>query len=296
MRIFALALSLVLVSSGCTHRQLQRSTLNQTGTLNDVQYRMVLDNVALLTANPGVMPQFALLSTGQIQITDAGSTTDAVIPNAASPGIVSGNYNVMGSRNIQQNWNIQPIQDPDKLKRMRCAYSLALGQPLTGCEDCYKDLASFLCPDQCVWKKGKDAEALVSPEDCSKCLQCVVPQGWFCTGGKRDVPRDACYVGRHGDTYAWVLPSGLEGLTRFTLSVLDIATVTSHATTAQVKWIYARDPSGELKLIGAEATTTETTPIDQKKDPFASRSSAPKLRIQPFLLSPNVPAVPSAGR
>ncbi len=34
--------------------------------------------------------------------------------------------------------------------------------------------------------------------------------GWFHVGRKRDVPKDACYVGRHRDRYVWVEPEGRE--------------------------------------------------------------------------------------
>ena len=45
--------------------------------------------------------------------------------------------------------------------------------------------------------------------------------GWFHVGSKHDVPKDACYVGRSGDRYAWVSPDGIDGLTEFTLTVLE---------------------------------------------------------------------------
>ena len=51
--------------------------------------------------------------------------------------------------------------------------------------------------------------------------------GWFRVGGKKDVPRDACYVGHHGDCYVWVMPEGVGGLTRFTLLVLSIVKLTA---------------------------------------------------------------------
>ena len=47
--------------------------------------------------------------------------------------------------------------------------------------------------------------------------------GWFGSGGKRDVPRDACYVGRSGDHYVWVCPQGCESLTEFTLTIMKFS-------------------------------------------------------------------------
>jgi hypothetical protein len=51
--------------------------------------------------------------------------------------------------------------------------------------------------------------------------------GWFSVGRKRDVPRNACYVGRYCDTYVWVEPGSIESLTRLTLAILDIHTFKS---------------------------------------------------------------------
>ncbi|MGP0063189.1 MAG: hypothetical protein ACLQGP_06235 [Isosphaeraceae bacterium] len=55
--------------------------------------------------------------------------------------------------------------------------------------------------------------------------------GWFHVGRKRDVPRDACYVGRHGDRYAWVGPEGREALTEFTLTVMNFSTLIKETQT-----------------------------------------------------------------
>jgi hypothetical protein len=51
-------------------------------------------------------------------------------------------------------------------------------------------------------------------------LSDVPPPGWYHLGRRRDVPKDACYVGRYGDRYAWVTPDGMPGLSRFTVAVL----------------------------------------------------------------------------
>jgi hypothetical protein len=55
--------------------------------------------------------------------------------------------------------------------------------------------------------------------------------GWFHVGFKHDVPKDACYVGRSGDRYAWVNPDGIDGLTEFTLTVLKISSLIKETET-----------------------------------------------------------------
>lgn len=47
--------------------------------------------------------------------------------------------------------------------------------------------------------------------------------GWFHVGRKRDIPKDACYVGRSGKSYVWVCADGREALTQFTLTVLKLS-------------------------------------------------------------------------
>jgi hypothetical protein len=55
--------------------------------------------------------------------------------------------------------------------------------------------------------------------------------GWFGAGRKKDVPADACYVGRHGDSYVWVCAEGREALTEFTLTVLRLSTIVKETQT-----------------------------------------------------------------
>ena len=58
-----------------------------------------------------------------------------------------------------------------------------------------------------------------------------VQPGWFHVGRRRDVPKDACYVGRSGDCYVWVCPDGREELTEFTLTVLKLSSLIKETQT-----------------------------------------------------------------
>jgi hypothetical protein len=52
-----------------------------------------------------------------------------------------------------------------------------------------------------------------------------IQSGWFHVGRKRDVPKDACYVGQYRDCYVWVDRDGLEELTQFTLKILNFSSL-----------------------------------------------------------------------
>ena len=55
--------------------------------------------------------------------------------------------------------------------------------------------------------------------------------GWFHVGRKRDVPKDACYVGHCGNVFVWVGPEGREELTEFTLTVMRISSLIKETQT-----------------------------------------------------------------
>jgi len=51
--------------------------------------------------------------------------------------------------------------------------------------------------------------------------------GWVGRGTWKDVPKNACYVGRHGKTCVWVTPDKLEQLTNLTIAIVDAATAST---------------------------------------------------------------------
>jgi hypothetical protein len=49
--------------------------------------------------------------------------------------------------------------------------------------------------------------------------------GWFHVGAKKQVPKDACYVGHYRDCYVWVCREGLEDLAQFTIKILGFSSL-----------------------------------------------------------------------
>jgi hypothetical protein len=62
----------------------------------------------------------------------------------------------------------------------------------------------------------------------------AIHAGWFGTGSKREVPPDACYVGRYKDRYAWVRRDGLRDLTQFTIAILGFSDLIKERTVLTV--------------------------------------------------------------
>ncbi len=88
------------------------------------------------------------------------------------------------SRNVTGTWSLGTITSPDKIRSMQTVYERAI--------------------------------LGVSEGDDDYC--------WLNIGCRREVPRDACYVGCRDGTCVWVMPEGMSKLSDMTLTIMDIAT------------------------------------------------------------------------
>src|SRR5262249_22822022 len=282
MRAWMPVLAVLFVTSGCqTHLALRDNTVRTTGTLTDLNYQQVLDNVAMFVANPSSMPSVSIINAGTVTVGDqktfnASATYSPTLTFAQQGGgalpILTLLFNPSGQRNVTENWSLVPVTDVDNLRRIRCAFQMLVldGGQTTDCESCSDLLERFYLGE-------------------TDRMDCVLPRGWFHAGRKKDVPKDACYVGRYCDTYVWVLPEGVEGLTRFTMTVIDLATGKPHAPMKTVVRTYKADGN----LDNTQVTTTE---IDWealeklKKEP--RRPERQRQYVAPPLVNPGLFFVP----
>jgi hypothetical protein len=245
MRTRLLLLVISPLLAGCaTHCSLRDNTLHTSATLTDLNYQQVLNNVALIVARPSALPSLAVINAGTVTVADQktvnASTTyvpTETFAQQAGSGlpILSLLFNPSGSRNVTENWSLVPVTDIDNLRRIRCAFQLVvLGGETTDCDRCLELLRRFYLGE-------------------TDRMDCMLPTGWFHTGCRKDVPKDACYVAHYHDTYVWVMPDGLEGLARFTMTVIDLATGKPHAPMKTVVRTYKADGS----LDNTQVTTTE---------------------------------------
>ena len=267
--------ALVVVGAGCTDAQLRHSTVRQVRTLTDLQYRMVLENLAEVAANPGSMPWHASISGGAAQVADTGQglfTAGINLFNGSGGTFSSYSPGAQFARTIVEQWTLAPVTEGDTLRLLRIAYRRALGSPEMPSPDLLDDLAHDLkkivavsedlrtetvlfyedrfvhqkhnfdalsletdstVGDQPFYEPGADEARLARKTPLAREVAHEVDEivdelrkigpGWYGVGRKHDVPKDALYVAHHEGVYVWVCPSGVEGLTRFTLSILEMA-------------------------------------------------------------------------
>ncbi|MEM1061059.1 MAG: hypothetical protein AAGJ97_01900, partial [Planctomycetota bacterium] len=257
VRVAALLL-LVVMAGGCTARQLRKQSTVGYKEITDLHYHQVLDNIARYHAEPGSLPSFAVLDAANTQLQDSGSVSACPFFNFI--GVDSLSLSVQGTRTLTHALDAAPVKDPYRLMRMRRAFELlvhgydlsvvcvlrkeadphavsrrwsfATATEVTGRpEDPVADLVGYGLLDGP--EPATVSEALYFYEDTdatnyagrlTRSLHRHVPRGWYgVTCRKLDVPADALYVGEYDGVYAWVGPCGLDGLSRFTATVLTLA-------------------------------------------------------------------------
>ena len=241
-------IGLLFSVSSCVHTSLQNNTARTTNTLADLHFQQVLDNVARFTDNPDTVPSFAVASAGTVSVSDqagAGvSPTYSPTLSAAQQGngalpILSMLFLLNGQRTLAENWSLTPITDADNLRHLRCAFRLLImGKAAPNYDFCRDQMKGFF--------DGEEANL----------ADTFPPRGWFGTGAKAAVPKNACYIGHHGDTYVWVTPDGMNGLSVFAMGTLDLASGKLHTPQRTVVRKYKGEPKPE-NLVETQVTTAE---------------------------------------
>ncbi len=260
VRTAALVLS-VLPFAGCQAFQVERKTVSMASNLSEIQYRQVLDDLALLADHHDALPHFALTDAGRTMIQTSGQASTGLTWSLFTTAGALFNKTLLsntspGAQYIRQDldeWDTAPALDPiqqlvirglclkalgiepgpAELLAMRALFQPVPPYPLNdstvapALEALGRRLATdYHLPPDLIWSlanyKPAYAHALY---DVSERVGC----GWVHVGSCHDVPKDACHVGRHAHTCVWVMPYDVEYLTNLTIAVLDVATTDTAA-------------------------------------------------------------------
>ena len=250
-------------ATGCTTGRLRQRTINQGSTLPELQYQQVMDNLAQFATNPSALPWHVNLREGTTQITDSisgGAAVDIGPPVTWFPQLLGsrtavaqwGVSPVIDATELRllriayrRALGVPDMPTPEFLDEL--AHELkdqfASNADLRNESELFYEFQSRASHNS----KELDAHIITTNDDnvcddpeplgdrsplarnvCRKVriIQndlAMIQPGWFHVGRKRDVPKDACYVGKCGNTYVWVGLEGRDQLTELTLTVLKIA-------------------------------------------------------------------------
>jgi hypothetical protein len=233
MRSGLLAITMValVAAPGCTHRVLMRSMVHQASTVMDIEYQMVLDNIAMFECNPSALPWHVRINNGVVQVNDQEGIEGLGVQWGATANFTRG---PSALRSVSEQWGADAVTNPRIVKKLQDVYREVIGVPPEPDPEFFKYVKQVQPKPKKSTKPEADGdnwteeipppEGIASDETPSpgSWPDFEVPTGWFRVGCKSDVPRNACYVGHHGDCYVWVTSHGESGLSRFTLTVLAI--------------------------------------------------------------------------
>jgi hypothetical protein len=195
--------------SGCTMVSLKRHTVAQTDSAMEVRYREVLDNLALVASNFAALPSYATIYSGSASVQDTGQlVSTTTVPYSVRAEAVNPSF----SRQITENWVLDPLLDPERMEAIRAACQWVLGGP----DRLSRDSLSLLIRPQEA-PPGPDRHFGVADQ------LARLPAGWLSVGKCSDVPACALYKAHCGATWVWVTPGGMRGLADFTLILQQIA-------------------------------------------------------------------------
>jgi hypothetical protein len=257
--------------TGCTTGRLRQRTINQGSTLPELQYQQVLDNLAQFATRPGSLPWHVNLREGTSQVTDSlsgGAAVDIGPPVTWFPQLFGSRTAVAqwGMSPVIDPTELRLLQ----IAYRRAHGALDMPSPKFIDELAHElkdqfgsnaDLRSeselFYEYQSRINRSSREMDAhVITTNDARVCgdidpaidrsplagnvcrkigmiqddLTAIHP-GWFHVGSKRDVPKDACYVGKSGECYVWVCPDGIDRLTDFTLTVLKLSSLIKETQT-----------------------------------------------------------------
>jgi hypothetical protein len=257
--------------TGCTTGRLRQRTINQGSTLPELQYQQVLGNLALFATNPSALPWHVNLREGTTQLTDSangGAALDLGPPVTWFPQLLASRTAVAqwGMSPVIDATELRLLRIA--YRRAHGAPEMPspefLDELTHELKDQFPSNADLRNESELFYgfqgrasgsSKELDAHMITTNDNiicddpdplrdrsplaknvCRKVgmiqsdLAKIQP-GWFHVGRWRDVPKDACYVGRSGNVYVWVGPEGLDQLTEFTLTVLKFTTLIKETQT-----------------------------------------------------------------
>jgi hypothetical protein len=237
---------MVAALAGCATESANRRTSNQAETFNDIQYRAVLGDLAMIAHDPYLLPSYSVVNYGSVAVTDtfgvSGNVSMAKLPVG---GLIDGNY----SRSSNQNWTSEPVVAPEKLRALRLACQFVMVYHGVIPPETFRD------GEHRVWLKnytppwGEPEGSWVAPAPpcyptdamptpIARHVTSADPPGYY-FGVLGDIRRSCCrpwlhfgtnkceakgavYEAEYGGAVVWVCPEDMECFSTFVLAIQKI--------------------------------------------------------------------------
>ena len=247
-----LLVAAAVLCQGCTTAALKRRTVELSESSANLRYREMMENLAMLRNNPWALPSFSSIYAGTTDLSDTATVNLPLVPYvsaAALKTLFQGTLDVSASRAVRENWTLDPVVVPEKLRAMRCACWCVLDGCLRRDAGhsvylCRYDLAQANPPSP---PNPPEMRAPGYHFDVEQHLLASLRGRWLWDGdpGCQRVAFKACCNGRQ----VYVTEEGMEGLSELTIAIQEIAR--TDFTTVY----YPRPVSRSVKIAGVIAQT-----------------------------------------
>jgi hypothetical protein len=272
-RRIVIAFSAVVLCVGCVTAPLERYALNQTLSTSEMRYQEVMNALATVAHNRGMLPSYSVISTGSSNVTHSVSMQATTTWTRTAHNFGTQLLNVLGKHTPDLNWTLDPVADPVLLAGAWYACHWAIFGPPPKGDAAYELLRKPTITD--IVGCGAKREYHLGVFD----DQHPIPYGWLGVGPHHCVPSGACYTAHCGDTYVWVMPDQLYHLSEFTLILIDIATI---APAWYVQQKQQATASVDLGLPGSTDPTKSTITETWAACQVVMADGSTKIVVQPF--------------
>jgi hypothetical protein len=216
MRAVLVALIALILAPGCTPSALQHESVSLAGASSDLRYREVIENLAMIAANPWTLPAYSSVYSGAMDVTDSagfGEGTTWVHSISGPSGFSSQTLDIPMSRSVKGALTLDPMIVPEKIRALRAACQWAVFDGNVLSQEDGQLLKRF--------ELGLPAGNYFGVEPELRDISQGIP--WLGKGCSHDVPKNACYCAHCGSAFVWVCPEGMDGFSRFVLVCQKIA-------------------------------------------------------------------------
>ena len=214
---------LATTTTGCTTTALERHTVAQAESISDLRYREVMENLAMIAANPEILPAYSSIYAGTSDVSDTASVSSATqitrtfktlagktLP-VTTTNLGQENLDVNLQRQVKQVWTLDAMVAPEKLGAFRAACRWVI----YGANTLDPESRALLS----TWTTGMPPGFYFEVD----CKLANLPACWLHWGKHCAETTKARYKAHCNDVWVWVNADGVDGLSRFELIVQEIA-------------------------------------------------------------------------
>jgi hypothetical protein len=235
VRLLPVLIIMAVSGGGCTNFALSLYTKQQIESTADTRYQEALNNLAVFSASPWSLPAYSSIYSGTTKIVDQDTMTSATNlgreainkVGATVTHLQAETLDISVQRQVSQNWSLDPIASPEKLRAIRgCCCWVLYGPERVEIDD-LRLLQKWndgwnLDPNEAFLHRGHYFDLANDLAGLPPC--------WLGRGKVENVPCNAVYKAHYQGRWVWVTAENVAALSQFSLLLQKVARIKTDET------------------------------------------------------------------